>query len=80
MINMVNCSTISCTHQCDIPSQEGISFHKIPSSKNPLPRQKRLHNIRRKLPLPNDSSFHICSVHFDETCFKCNLQLTDFII
>ena len=76
---MVNCSAIGCTNRSDTPSQEGLSFHKIPSSKKPLLRQKWLHNIRRKPPLPKDSSFYICSVHFDETCFK-HLQPSDFII
>ena len=76
---VVNCSAIGCTNRSDTPSQEGISFHKIPSSKKPLLQQKWLHNIRRKPPLPKDSSFYICSVHFDETCFKRNLQVNDFI-
>ena len=31
---MMNCSTIGCTNRSDTPFQEGISFHKIPSSKN----------------------------------------------
>ena len=57
-----------------------LSFYKITSSKKPLLRQKWLHNIRRKPPLPKDSSFYICSVHFDETCFKRNLQVSNFII
>ena len=77
---MVNSSAIGCTNQSDTPSQEGISFHKIPSRKKPLLRQKWLHNIRRKPPLPKDSSVYICSVHFDETCFKRILQVNDFII
>ena len=59
---------------------KGLTFHKIPSSKKPLLQQKWLHNIGRELPLPKDSSFHICSVHFDETCFKNNLQVSNFII
>ena len=33
---MVNCSAIGCTKQPDTPSQDGINFHKIPSSKKPL--------------------------------------------
>ena len=61
-------------------SKKVLSFCKIPSSKKPLLRQKWLHNIRRKPPLPKDSSFYICSVHFDETCFKRNLQVSNFII
>ena len=77
---MVNCLAIGCTNRSDTPSQEGISFHKIPSSKKPLLRQKWLYNIHRKPPLPKDSSFYICSVHFDETCFKRNLQINNFII
>ena len=77
---MANCSAIGCTNQSDTPSQEGLSFHKIPSSKKPLLRQKWLHNIRRKPPLPKDSSFYICSVHFDETCFKRSLKVSNFII
>ena len=70
IINMVNYSAISCTNRSDTPSQEGISFNEIPSSKKQLLRQKWLHNIRRKPPFPKDSSFYIYSVHFDETCFK----------
>ena len=66
---MVNCSAIACTNQSDT-SQEGISFHEIPSSKKPLLRQKWLHNIRRKPPSPKDSSFYISSVDFVETCFR----------
>ena len=77
---MVNCSAIGCTDRPDTPSQEGLSFHKIPSSKKPLLRQKWLHNIRRKPPLPKDSRFYICSVHSDETYFNHNLQVSNFII
>ena len=76
---MVNCSAIGCTNGSNTPSQESISFHKVPSSKKPLLRQKWLHDIRRKPPLPQDSSFYMCPVHFDETCFKCNLQVNNFI-
>ena len=76
---MVNCSAIGCTNRYDTPYQKGISFHKIPSSKKPLLRQKWLH-IHRKPPLPKDSSFYLCSVHFDETCFKLNIQVNNFII
>ena len=77
---MVNCSAIGFTNGSNTPSQESTSFHKVPSSKKPLLRQKWLHDIRRKPPLPQDSSFYMCSVHFDETCFKCNLQVNNFII
>ena len=77
---MINCPAIGCTNRSDTPSQEGISFHKIPSSKKPSLRQKWLHNIRCKPLLPEDSAFYICSVHFDETCFKRNLQVNNFII
>ena len=70
---MVNCSAIGCTNRSDTPSQEVISFHKIPSSKKkPI--------IRRKPPVPKDSIVYICAVHFDETCFKHNLQVDNFII
>ena len=37
---MINCPAIDCTNRSDIPSQEGISFHKPPSSKQPLLLQK----------------------------------------
>ena len=67
---MVNCPAVGCTNRSDTPSQEG--FHKIPSGKKPLLRQKWLHNVRRKPPLSKDSSF-------DETCFKRNLQINNFI-
>ena len=77
---MVTCSAIGCTNQSDTPSQEGISFHNIPSSKKPLLRQKWLLNIRRKPGLLMDSSFYRRSVHFDETYFKRNLQVNNFII
>ena len=77
---MVNCSAIGCTKQPDTPSQDGINFHKIPSSKKPLLPRKWLHNIRHKSPLPKDSKFYICLVHFDKTCVKRNLQVNNFII
>ena len=77
---MVNCSAICCTKRSDTPSQEDISFHKMPSTEKPLLRQKWLHNSRHKPPLLKGSSFYICSVHFDETCFKRNLQVNNFII
>ena len=67
-ISMINCSTIGCRNRSGSPSEEGISFYKIRASKKPLLQQKWLHNIRRKPPLAKDSSFYICSVHFDETC------------
>ena len=77
---MVNCSAIGCPNRPDTPSKEAISFHKIPSSTKELLRQKCLHNIRRKPPLPKDSSFYMRPVQFDETCFKHNLQVNNFII
>ena len=43
---MVNCSAVGCTNLSDTPSLEGISFHKLPSSKKPLLLQKWLNNIR----------------------------------
>ena len=80
VINMVNCSAIGCTNRSDTPSQEGLSFHKIPSSKKPLLLQKLWQNIRGKPPPLKDSSSYICSVHFDEICFKLDLQVSNFII
>ena len=73
-------ATSGCTNRRHTPSQEVIRFYKISSSKKSLLWQRWLHNIRCKLPLPKDSSFYICAVHFDETCFKRNLQVNNFII
>ena len=41
--------------------QPELSFHKIPSMRNEILRQRWLHNIRRERELPKDSSFQICS-------------------
>ena len=70
---MVSCSAFSCTDRSE--NYPGISFHRIPSSKKKELRQEWLHNIRRVGNLPSDKSFYICSVHFEENCFKRDLQV-----
>ena len=61
---MVNCAAFGCTNRST--SRPDLSFHKIPSVKNKVLRQKWLHNIRCTGNLPKDSSFYICSEHFEE--------------
>ena len=71
---MVNCSAIGCTNRsADHPE---LSFHQIPSEKkNKSLRKQWLHNIRRAGDLPKDTSFFICSAHFEPHCFKRDLQV-----
>ena len=55
---MVNCAAFGCTNRST--SRPDLSFHKIPSVKNKVLRQKWLHNIRRRTGnLPKDSSFSL---------------------
>ena len=70
---MVNCAAFGCTNRST--SRPDLSFHKIPSVKNKVLRQKWLHNIRRTGNLPKDSSFSICSEHFEEDGFKRDFQV-----
>ena len=69
---MVSCSAFGCTNRSE--NYPAISFHRIPSSKKNELRQKWLHNIRVGN-LPSDKTFYICSAHFEENCFKCDLQV-----
>ena len=70
---MVNCAAFGCTNRST--SRPDLSFHKIPSVKNKVLRQKWLHNIRRTGNLPKDSSFSICSEHFEEDYIKRDFQV-----
>ena len=74
---MVSCSAIDCTNCSEI--QRELSFHKIPSSKRKILRQQWLHNIRRTGSLPKDSSFYICSEHFEDSSFKRDFQVYIYI-
>ena len=61
---MVNCSAIGCTNRS--ADQPEISFHQVPTEKkNKSLRKHWLHNIRRAGELPKDTSFFICSTHFE---------------
>ena len=70
---MVSCSAFGCTNRSENCPE--ISFHRIPSWKKKELRKKWLHNIRRVGTLPSDQSFYICSSHFEENCFKRDLQV-----
>ena len=70
---MVNCSAYGCTNRSTVHPE--LSFHKLPSMKNKILRQRWLHNIRREGELPKDASFRICSSHFEDACFERDLQV-----
>ena len=71
---MVNCSGYGCTNRST--NRPDLSFHKIPSLKNKSLREQWLHNIRRDGQLPKDASFYICSEHFEQHCFRRDLQVS----
>ena len=74
---MVNCGAFGCTNRA--ANHPELSFHKVPTNKrNPVLRKRWLHNIRRDGNLPKDSSFYICSIHFEEECFRRDLQVSCF--
>ena len=72
---MVSCSAaIGCTNRST--DNIKIRFYQVPSEKkNKSLRKQWLVNIRRDGQLPKDNSFYICSDHFEENCFKRDLQL-----
>ena len=72
---MVSCSAaIGCTNRST--DNINIRFYQVPSEKkNKSLRKQWLVNIRRDGQLPKDNSFYICSDHFEENCFKRDLQL-----
>ena len=72
-INIVNCAAFGCTNRST--SRWDLSFHKIPSVKNKVLRQKWLRNIRRTGNLTKDSSFSICSEYLEEDWFKHDFQV-----
>ena len=74
---MVSCSAVGCTNRSEIRRE--ISFHKIPSSKHKILRQQWLHNIRRTGSIPKDTSFYICSEHFEVSRFKHDFQVCIYI-
>ena len=74
---MVSCSAIGCTNRS---SNKEIRFYQVPTPEtNPVLCQKWLHNIRRDGELPKHKSFYICSDHFEEECFQCDLQVSSSI-
>ena len=70
---MVNCAAIGCTNRSN--DKPELSFHKILSKRDEDRRKKWLQNIRREGVLPKDESFRICSEHFEDKCFKRDLQV-----
>ena len=67
---MVSCSAIGCTNR-------STDFYQVPSEKkNKSLRKQWLVNIRCDGQLPKDNSFYICSDHFEENCFKRDLQVS----
>jgi len=68
------CSAFGCTNKWEPNS--AISFHRLPKkSRNEELRKKWLQNIKREGILPKDENFFICSVHFEEDCFKRDLKV-----
>ena len=74
---MPSCSAINCTNRSS--TDKSLSFHKIPSeNRNKDLRQQWLVHIKRTGNLPKDTSFYMCSAHFEPECFKRDLKVTIF--
>ena len=73
---MPNCAAYNCTNRSSKESE--ISFHRVPAeNRNKMLRARWIQNIRRKDNFPSHGSF-ICSAHFEDDCFKRNLQVLIF--
>ena len=73
---MPSCAAYNCTNRSSKESE--ISFHRVPAENRNKPLRARwIQIIRRKDNLPS-GSFYICSTHFEDDCFKRNLQVFIF--
>ena len=67
------CVALGCANRSPKDSKRGISFHCLPlKDKGPL--SKWLAQIKREN-LPQIKHCHVCSDHFDPTCFKSEYRL-----
>ena len=70
---IVHCVALGCANRSPKDSKRGISFHCLPlKDKGPL--SKWLAQIKREN-LPQIKHCHVCSDHFDPTCFKSEYRL-----
>ena len=70
---MVHCVAVGCSNRSPRDSNRGISFHRLPlKDKGPL--SKWLAQIKREN-LPQMKHCHVCSEHFEPTCFDCEYRL-----
>lgn len=66
---MVICAAVNCSNNTN--KQSNITFYRLPSNNNSL-KQQWLTKLRREN-LPKD--IRVCSVHFEESCFKRDLEV-----
>ena len=70
---MPSCAAYDCINNSS--KRPDLTFRKIPPENKKHLRKQWLNNVRRSGILPKDSSFYICSEHFDSSCFERNLQV-----
>ena len=70
---MVHCIAVDCSNRSPRDSKRGISFHRLPLKDKGL-LSKWLAQIKREN-LPQMKHCHLCSEHFEPTCFENEYRL-----
>ena len=71
---MVQCIVVGCSNRTPRDTKRGITFHRLPL-KNERLLSEWLVRIKRKN-LPKLEHSHICSQHFEPSCFKRNFKVS----
>lgn len=70
---MVQCVVVGCSNRTPRDSNKGISFHRLPLKDKILLGKWRAQIKRENLPKLEHS--HVCSEHFERTCFESDYRL-----
>lgn len=69
----MHCVAVGCSNRSPRDSNRGISFHRLPLKDKGL-LSKWLAQIKREN-LPQMKHCHVCSEHFEPTCFESEYRL-----
>ena len=73
---MVYCAAVGCDNNSFKKDKNiGISFFRLPRDKSL--RKQWIANLKRQN-LPKPENVHVCHLHFEESCFKRDLEVWIF--
>ena len=72
---MVICAAVGCS--TDTTKTKNVSFFRLPKDKSL--RKQWIHKLKRDN-LPAEKNIRICHLHFEESSFKRDLQVSFFLL